>query len=61
MRVPLISLDEMANRMLQATEGTIAIVDAADATSSGASGETPITAGARWKPHSATFRTGFQN
>jgi microcystin degradation protein MlrC len=39
MRVPLISLDEMANRMLEANQGTIAIVDAADATSSGASGD----------------------
>lgn len=39
MQVPLISLDEMANRMLAADQGTIAIVDAADATSSGASGD----------------------
>ena len=39
MRVPLISLDEMAIRMLEAKQGTIAIVDAADATSSGASGD----------------------
>jgi microcystin degradation protein MlrC len=39
MRVPLISLDEMATRLLQPCHGTIAIVDAADATSSGASGD----------------------
>jgi microcystin degradation protein MlrC len=39
MKVPLISLDAMATRMLQPCRGTIAIVDAADATSSGASGD----------------------
>ncbi|MEZ6136584.1 MAG: M81 family metallopeptidase [Pirellulaceae bacterium] len=39
MQVPLISLDEMATRMGQPCRGTIAIVDAADATSSGASGD----------------------
>ncbi|MBL8814465.1 MAG: M81 family metallopeptidase [Planctomyces sp.] len=39
MRVPLISLDEMAARLHQQRRGTIAIVDAADATSSGASGD----------------------
>ncbi|MEZ6090858.1 MAG: MlrC C-terminal domain-containing protein [Pirellulaceae bacterium] len=39
MNVPLISLDEMADRMMQPSRGTIAIVDAADATSSGASGD----------------------
>lgn len=39
MRVPLESLDAMANRLLQQSRGTIALVDAADATSSGASGD----------------------
>lgn len=39
MKVPLISLEEMVTRMLQPSRGTIAIVDAADATSSGASGD----------------------
>lgn len=39
MRVPLESLDTMANRLLQQSRGTIALVDAADATSSGASGD----------------------
>lgn len=39
MRVPLVSLDQMAARMLQSSGGTIALVDAADATSSGASGD----------------------
>ena len=39
MKVPLVSLDEMATRMLQPSRGTIALVDAADATSSGASGD----------------------
>lgn len=39
MRVPLISLDEMADRMLRSSQGTVAVVDAADATSSGASGD----------------------
>jgi microcystin degradation protein MlrC len=39
MKVPLVSLDAMATRMLQPSRGTIALVDAADATSSGASGD----------------------
>ncbi len=39
MQVRLVSLDEMAARMLQPSRGTIALVDAADATSSGASGD----------------------
>ena len=39
MKVPLVSLDEMATRLRQPSRGTIAIVDAADATSSGASGD----------------------
>ncbi len=39
MRVPLETLDAMANRLLQPSRGTIALVDAADATSSGASGD----------------------
>jgi microcystin degradation protein MlrC len=40
MRVPLVSLDEMAAILLNHREGgTIALVDAADATSSGASGD----------------------
>jgi microcystin degradation protein MlrC len=39
MRVPLVGLDEMASRLLQPSRGTIALVDAADATSSGASGD----------------------
>lgn len=39
MMVPLIDLDEMAARMLHSSGGTIALVDAADATSSGASGD----------------------
>ena len=39
MQVRLVSLDEMATRMLQPGRGTIALVDAADATSSGASGD----------------------
>jgi microcystin degradation protein MlrC len=39
MKVPLISLDEMAALMRQPTVGTVALVDAADATSSGASGD----------------------
>ena len=39
MKVPLVSLEEMAARMLQPSRGTIALVDAADATSSGASGD----------------------
>lgn len=39
MKVPLVSLDEMATCMLQPCRGTIALIDAADATSSGASGD----------------------
>ena len=41
MRVPLVSLDEMARQLIEAGigGGTIALVDAADATSSGASGD----------------------
>lgn len=39
MRVPLVSLDEMARLALAYGKGTIALVDAADATSSGASGD----------------------
>lgn len=39
MTVPLVSMDEMAARVLQPARGTIALVDAADATSSGASGD----------------------
>ncbi len=39
MKVPLVSLDEMEARVLRPSVGTIALVDAADATSSGASGD----------------------
>lgn len=39
MRVPLVSLDEAARIAAANTSGTIALVDAADATSSGASGD----------------------
>ena len=39
MRVPLVSLEEMAQIAKAHTGGTIALVDAADATSSGASGD----------------------
>ena len=39
MQVPLVSLDEMAKLALAHAKGTIALVDAADATSSGASGD----------------------
>jgi microcystin degradation protein MlrC len=39
MRVPLVSLDEMAEIAKANTNGTLALVDAADATSSGASGD----------------------
>jgi microcystin degradation protein MlrC len=39
MQMPLVHLDAMATQMLQQTRGTIALVDAADATSSGASGD----------------------
>jgi len=39
MRVPLTSLDEMAAIVMRHTSGTLGLVDAADATSSGASGD----------------------
>ena len=39
MQVPLVSLDEMARIAAPSPHGTIALVDAADATSSGASGD----------------------
>lgn len=39
MQVPLVSVDEMARIAAANTSGTVAIVDAADATSSGASGD----------------------
>ena len=39
MQVPLVSLEEMARIVKENTRGTLAIVDAADATSSGASGD----------------------
>jgi microcystin degradation protein MlrC len=39
MRVPLVSLQEMAAQLKADKQGTVAIVDAADATSSGASGD----------------------
>jgi microcystin degradation protein MlrC len=39
MKVPLVSLDEMVARLQQPSRGTIALVDAADATSSGACGD----------------------
>jgi len=39
MRVPLVSLEEMARIAKAHTAGTVALVDAADATSSGASGD----------------------
>jgi len=39
MQVPLVSLDEMASIAKTHTQGTLALVDAADATSSGASGD----------------------
>ena len=39
MQVPLVSLQEMARLVLDHNHGTIALVDAADATSSGASGD----------------------
>ncbi len=39
MRVPLVSLDEMVRQVQAAPPGTLALVDAADATSSGASGD----------------------
>jgi microcystin degradation protein MlrC len=39
MRVPLVSLSEMSAQLLAGVDGTVALVDAADATSSGASGD----------------------
>jgi microcystin degradation protein MlrC len=39
MQVPLVNLDDMAHLAAAITSGTIALVDAADATSSGASGD----------------------
>ncbi|MCA9008462.1 MAG: M81 family metallopeptidase [Planctomycetaceae bacterium] len=39
MQVPLVSLDEMARAILAQSKGTVVLVDAADATSSGASGD----------------------
>jgi microcystin degradation protein MlrC len=39
MQVPLVSLEEMAKIMVRHQRGTIALVDAADATSSGAAGD----------------------
>jgi microcystin degradation protein MlrC len=39
MQVPLMSLDEMAKLAMAHAKGTVALVDAADATSSGASGD----------------------
>lgn len=39
MQVPLVSLQEMSAQLLQGIAGTTALVDAADATSSGASGD----------------------
>ncbi len=39
MQVPLVSLDEMGATMMRPNRGTIGLVDAADATSSGASGD----------------------
>lgn len=39
MQVPLISLEEMGRRLTPITSGTVGLVDAADATSSGASGD----------------------
>lgn len=39
MQVPLVSLDDMARAILAQSKGTVVLVDAADATSSGASGD----------------------
>lgn len=39
MRVPLVSVEEMTRIALSTTKGTVVLVDAADATSSGASGD----------------------
>ncbi len=42
MRVPLVSVEEMVRIVLSTTRGTVALVDAADATSSGASGDSNV-------------------
>jgi microcystin degradation protein MlrC len=42
MRVPLMSVEEMTRIALATTKGTLALVDAADATSSGASGDSNV-------------------
>ncbi|MBK8506679.1 MAG: M81 family metallopeptidase [Saprospiraceae bacterium] len=42
MQVPLVSLDEMALIVKTHTQGTLALIDAADATSSGASGDSNV-------------------
>jgi microcystin degradation protein MlrC len=42
MQVPLVSLDEMALIARNHTQGTLALIDAADATSSGASGDSNV-------------------
>lgn len=39
MQVPLVSLEEMSRQLMSETNGTVGLVDAADATSSGASGD----------------------
>lgn len=39
MQVPLVSLEQMSSQLLAGVSGTVALVDAADATSSGASGD----------------------
>tara|TARA_R110002051_G_C8754985_1_gene500780 strand:+ start:2501 stop:4003 length:1503 start_codon:yes stop_codon:yes gene_type:complete len=42
MQVPLVSLDEMALIVKKPAQGTLALIDAADATSSGASGDSNV-------------------
>lgn len=42
MQVPLVSVQEMTRIALSTTKGTVALVDAADATSSGASGDSNV-------------------
>jgi microcystin degradation protein MlrC len=42
MQVPLVCLDEMALIVKKHTQGTLALIDAADATSSGASGDSNV-------------------
>jgi Uncharacterized conserved protein len=42
MRVPLVSVEEMTRIAMATTKGTLALVDAADATSSGASGDSNV-------------------